>query len=166
VQWTNRRGQTITFTYDAIDRLLTRGGAADSTTFIHVFNDSTLVAFNSVSRDSMKFDLGGQLTSASTKRGSTTYRLDYAYDAGDRKTQLTLAAPGSPATIAKWAYNRFGQIDTMVDAGNRTSTFGYNSDRLRDTTLRRTARQPSGSLHASPVTQPEAFSTTNRPSMS
>jgi RHS repeat-associated protein len=132
--WTNRRGQTITFTYDAIDRLLTRAGAADSTTFIHVFNDSTLVAFNSATRDSLKFDLGGRLSSASTKREATTYRLEYAYDAGDRKTQLTLAAPGSPAIIAKWAYNRFGQIDTMVDSGNRTTTFGYNSDRLRDTT--------------------------------
>ena len=124
---TNRQGNPITFTYDAVGRLLSR--TADSKTTSYSYNwGSTLWmrVSNAESTDTLKYDAGGRLTTAITVRGSNKYVLQSTYNTYSQRTQLQMTAPWT--YTLKYSYNVSAQMDTLTGFDNLKTKIAYNTD--------------------------------------
>lgn len=128
-----RRGDTITFTYDALGRVLTRSGPDfPQEAFSHGLNGQWEVASNANGRDSVAYDQAGRVASVSQRMpdGVTTYQMTYTYDSRSRLISRSAPAGGS---IARWVYNS-GLVppDTLCGVGT-CAAFGRDVERKADT---------------------------------
>lgn len=128
----NRRGQTVSFTYDALDQVLTRSADGLTTTYARDSLDRFSAVANGESTDTLKFDLAGRTVSAITVLAGTRYERALDYDVKDRRTRLRMVSPW--ADTLRYVWNAYSQLDTLEDwAGGRTAFTAYNADRLPTT---------------------------------
>lgn len=128
----NRRGQTVTLTYDALDQMLTRTADGQTTTYVRDSLDRFSAVANGESADTLKFDPAGRAVSAISVLGGTRYERALEYDVQDRRTRLRVVSPW--ADTVRYVWNAYSQLDTLEDwAGGRTSFTAYNADRLPTT---------------------------------
>jgi RHS repeat-associated protein len=135
-----RRGDTITLTYDALGRLLTRSGPDfPQESFSYGIltssgqpNGSWAVAANANGRDSVAYDKAGRPVFSSQRMpdGVTTYQMSYTYDANHRLINRSAPTGGS---VARWVYNGvLGTLDTLCQVATCVR-FGRDTERKADT---------------------------------
>jgi RHS repeat-associated protein len=114
-----RRGDTITVTYDALGRILSRSARPDSgfpaETFRYGLNGAWVVAVNANAYDSINFDQAGRATSVSQTINGITYQMSYGYDTHGRLVSRSAPTGG---TYETFVYNPLhGQLDTVCALG-------------------------------------------------
>lgn len=123
-----RRGDTITVTYDALGRLLTRTGTgpnpfpAESLSYgLLAGGGSWTVASSTNGRDSLAYDKAGRLVYAAQKfpGDPVTYAMSYTYDSKGRLINRTAPPNGSVARLVYRA--NLGVLDTMCAVGTCTA---------------------------------------------
>ena len=147
---TNRRGQTVSVTYDTQDRVVSRTADGQTATFAFSPDQPTnpsaptwFVASNAESTDTVTVDGRGLLTSVVSQRptgglGATQrFELQPRYDGVERPIGLVVLQPGSVRDSIGYSYNAYtGRMTGMRDIAGGTSLFQYNFDgALKQTTL-------------------------------
>lgn len=145
-QWINRRGQTITFSYDTLDMLLARIAGADTARYFTDPAGRFTSAANSESTDSLKLDAAGRPEYQITIRNGTRYELHALYETRALRTALQITSPWTD-TIT-YHYNAYMMLDTLTDLAGGKTTIHYQQDVLPDTLtlptgLKITGRFPS-----------------------
>lgn len=125
-EWTNRRQQSTTYTYDAVDRMLTRAAGADTTSFGYDPDNRWIAVSRGSSTDTVRYDEQGRPIESTTVRGGTTYTLESSYNVRGRRTDLTMTAPWSRSI--EYRYNPVMLLDTLVDLSNGVTSISYNAD--------------------------------------
>ncbi len=128
----NRRGQSVSFTYDALDDLTTRVADGRTSTFATDPLGGFVAASNAESTDTIYFDPAGRPATAATWRGGTRYVLASLYNnlEGVRYT-LKMTAPFTRQIV--YGYDVNEQLDSLVDLAGGLTTVGYNAELLADT---------------------------------
>lgn len=106
--YTNRRGQTVTMTYDALDRMLSRTVNATLTDYFdYDTNDRWTSAWrNNVSRDTTFYNINGEIDSLVRKIAGHRYAITYEYSV----TGGTTALQRYYATDAGFSFVRIDDI--------------------------------------------------------
>jgi len=149
--WRRRDGSTLTFAYDALNRLIQKrvpnpvGGpnAGTSANCYSLTSDTNDVCYGYDLRGratNMRFGaLTGQgiantydgfdrLTSSTTSMGGTSRTLSYQYDAAGNRTRLTF--PDS--NYVTFTYDAMGRMTAIKEGGSTTiATLTYNNQGLR-----------------------------------
>ncbi|MEA3011355.1 MAG: hypothetical protein QOJ91_3047 [Sphingomonadales bacterium] len=86
-----RDGSVITYDYDALNRMISKGGAAPATSYGYtVRGEQTSAWFTSIGQGVTSLYNGfGQLTSSQTTMGGTARALHYVYDRNGNRIQIT-----------------------------------------------------------------------------
>lgn len=146
-----RDGQTIAYSYDALNRMTLKdipgGTSADVYYGYDARGHQTFARFVSTSGQGVTnaFNPFGEMTSSSIDLGGTTRTISYQYDADSNRTRIThpdttrfdttydglnrpasIAANGGSAFVTM-AYGANGNIGTGTFANGVVSTFGYDA---------------------------------------
>ena len=120
-----RNSDTITLTYDALGRALSRSGPDfPQETFRYGLNGAWMVASNSNAYDSIAYDAAGRPDSAWQRMpDGTTYLMTYAYDSHGRLVSRSAPTGGGVAgSTLRWVYNQNrDQVDTLCALGTCTA---------------------------------------------
>lgn len=125
--WTNRRGQALSFAYDALHRLTAKTGTntvADS--FAYSLEGRRVVSWNAVARDTMHFAPGGMWTDTVVTRlaGQRFQFLNFISNLG-RFDSLTIATDTRIAFVTRRAW--YNSITQAIDS------LGLNAARIKFT---------------------------------
>ena len=137
---TNRRGQTVSFGYDAGLGYLNSRTTPEGTTTYGARADGGMRATQKYeAADTVYTDHLGRDTVALVMRPTTAYRLTYTYDALGRRSSVGLAQiAGPPGAMdlgtVRYHYTTAGQLDSLYDASGAVTTFGYDLDGARVST--------------------------------
>ncbi|HET7464642.1 MAG TPA: RHS repeat-associated core domain-containing protein, partial [Longimicrobium sp.] len=135
----NRRGQTVSVTYDTWDRVATRTADGQTTTFGYSADDPAhpdgpgwVSVSNPESTDTVRFDGKGQVTDAVTVRtilgAAQRYAVQPHYDTYGRMTGMGVATPAGRDSIEYGYDPSTFQLDAMRDLAGGLTYFGYNRD--------------------------------------
>lgn len=137
---TNRRGETLAWTYDVLGRVLAKNGTnttADSFAYADLTGGRSLVVgWNAVSRDSILTSANGLQDSVITRfsagGSSQRFAVRYGYDAFRRPTSVTVATNSPIAFPARTlGYNwSTGVLDT-VKVGTQAWVMTFDSEMNR-----------------------------------
>ena len=128
---TDRRGNTIAFTYDEQGRPLTRTADGAATTWRYDPAGRWAVVANAASYDSINYDSEGKVTRTVTWRGGLEFSIHHTYDAANRPDSVIVAgAWGSSASV--YMYDRFGRMDGIRDPAGRWTELFYNQEGMVD----------------------------------
>ncbi len=122
---TNRRGQTIDFTYDKLDNLLTRVSDGATTTFRTDSLDHFVVGSNAESTDTLYFDSADRPYLAVTIRGAHRSLVQSIFnDTLDVRTSVITSVPAASfADTTAWVYDA-RRVVTMI-AGVGAGSYTY-----------------------------------------
>ncbi len=117
---TDAKGQTISYSYDANNRLL-RKNYPDGTeeTFSYDSKGNILTAANKNISYSFSYDIAGRMLTATDSTGQV---IQYGYDSAGRKTGLTYP----DGTNAAYSYDNAGRLAKITSNGKAYS-FSYDS---------------------------------------
>jgi RHS repeat-associated protein len=114
--YTNRRNQTITFAYDARNRVTVRAAGADTTRYAYDAEDRWVEVRNAESIDTVFADTLGRVTRSVSVRAGQVHPLAYGYAEGDGLlTGITYQPPsGSGFPIGTmYRYNSTRQLSEI-----------------------------------------------------
>ncbi len=129
--WTNRRGQALSYAYDALHRLLAKTGTntvADS--FGYSSDGRRIVAWNAVVRDSFFLNTGYQPDSTATLLGGQRFRLRYRHNGAGALDSIGIASSTSIAFVPR-RYARYPttqSVDTIIVNGINRTRYTRNAD--------------------------------------
>ncbi|WP_158703076.1 RHS repeat domain-containing protein [Allosphingosinicella vermicomposti] len=144
-----RDGQTLTYTYDALNRMTVKTpSAGQSTHYGYDHRGLQLHArFGSASGPGVTnvYDGFGRLTLSSSNVGGAVRTLSHQYDANGNRTRVThpdgayftyeydgldrlerVREGASGTTLAHNVYDQAGRRAQMIRSGNETTTYGYD----------------------------------------
>jgi RHS repeat-associated protein len=131
----NRRQQTVSFTYDALDRVTQKSMASGNIVYAYGWSDDFASASNGASVDTMFYDAADRLARVKTWRGGTWswYNLQYTYNPDGTRARLD-------ATSNMWTGNRgpqysyypSGALQYLTDFGKQ-SALSVNGENLATT---------------------------------
>jgi RHS repeat-associated protein len=149
--WLRKRdGQTISFGYDALNRLTLKNlpGTANDVFYSYDLRGLQLFArYGSSSGQGITtaYDGFGRVASSTTNMGGVTRTLIYAYDANGNRTRIThpdgvaftygydglnrlvsIAEPGA-VTVASFGYDRQGRRTTLGRGGAGATAYAYDA---------------------------------------
>lgn len=125
---TNRRGQQITFTYDALGQPTSLVADGRTTHFGTDPSGAFSAAWNSESADTTWFNDADRPDSIATWRAGRRYKMIPASNAQGAKTHLSLSGPVIGSRSLGYHYNVKSQLDTLTALDGQKTTFGYNAD--------------------------------------
>ncbi len=143
-----RDGNTLSMTYDALNREITKSGPGIPSIFLSydLLGRKTNIAYNSTTGpgNAYSYDALGRVTSATTYWWPITFQYDlagdrtaitwwdgvsatYSYDTDGELTSITPSAPNTPVSVlASYSYDDLGRR-TGISRGNGVSTaYGYD----------------------------------------
>jgi RHS repeat-associated protein len=130
-QWTNRRGQAITYTYDAVHRLTQKAGTnTDTLTWTYGATATRKVtARSAVSSDTVYYNVLGTPDLLKTVMANQTFTRHYLY----RVTGQPLADTVSGGGITSWqvrqyTYEQATALLASIKIGGRTTTIRADSN--------------------------------------
>jgi RHS repeat-associated protein len=154
----NRRAQTVSFSYDVLDRLTSRVADGRTTAYSYNAAGTLFTASNSESTDTIRYDVAGRLIEEVSRRGGNRYRIQSVYNsvrAKDSRRELRITPPGGTTRVRTYGYSAAQQLDTIVGFG-RTLLLGYDGNRQLNL-----ARIPL----ASPVIESTRYGSTLKPGL-
>jgi len=132
---TNRRGQVITTTYDALHRATSVSSTAGTDNFGYSADGLRSAAWNGVSTDSSFFRADGWQDSTVTRIGGQRFRTRYLADAYQRLDSIDISMGGGPIQFAgrKYLYDpTLNVLNTIRIAGSFGATLHRNNEALLD----------------------------------
>ncbi|MDP9348684.1 MAG: hypothetical protein M3P24_06025, partial [Gemmatimonadota bacterium] len=148
VTYTNRRQQQVNFTYDKLDRVLSRTADAKVTSYAYDPDDRWVEVKNEESTDTLRTDAAGRPTTAIALRGGTKYTLEYGYtDEGLRNSLLATGPWGKRSLV--YGYDAVLRLDYLQDLGEKATGITYNQDQLPGTVTLPTGSTASERLRQS-----------------
>lgn len=120
----NRRQQTVTFTYDALDRVTQKSMPSGSTVYAYGISDDFSSASNAASVDTIFYDASDRMTRVKTWRGGTLnwYNLQYSYNSNGQPWHLDATSNMWTGTRGpQYSYYPSGGLQYLDDFGKRTS---------------------------------------------
>jgi RHS repeat-associated protein len=134
--WTNRRGQQINYTYDALDRLVSKSGTNTSTDSLAYSTDGKIaVMWNAVERDSVFRDSTGWVTSVVTRVSGQRFQITYRPNNIQQIDTVLISGGGITFAVRHYGWNRtIGTLDTISVNGTLTR-FVRNKDLLPTQTI-------------------------------
>jgi RHS repeat-associated protein len=139
---TNRRHQTVTTSYDALDRptQVTSDGAPAPTVYSYDPTDLWTTVANGESTDTLRYDAAGRVTSEVTYRGTLGLKVTSTYKGpqGERDYVAWGNANLSGVHPTRYWYNTAGQLTTITPDGYASGApinidLGYDAERLAST---------------------------------
>jgi RHS repeat-associated protein len=130
---TNRRGQTITSTYDVLGRMETRNADGQQTTWSYDPAYRWMQASNAESTNRIEYDASGRPTRMVTTLGGVSYTQDVAYDSTGRRRRMDVYGPWTGSRAIEYGYNARGQLDTLRNFAGAATVFAYNDDGQEET---------------------------------
>ncbi len=111
---TNRENQVVSFSYDALGRLLARTGSslADAL-FRYSSTGQWVVGFNAYAYDSLAFDQAGRLARSYQQLNGTTFEGVYTHDVQNRLTHRELTGNGYSADLRIHYRTGTGEVDSL-----------------------------------------------------
>ena len=154
--WTNRRGQQINYTYDALGRLTSKSGTNTSTDSLSYSTDGKIaVMWNAVERDSVIADSTGWVKSVVTRVSGQRFQIDYKPNSIQQVDSVQVSGGGITFAARHYGWNRtFGTLDT-ISVNDSVTTFV----RQKDLMLPRQTIWPS-------LTRTDDWTAIHRPSQS
>ncbi len=140
---TNRRGQTIGYTYDTWDRVTRRVAGTDTTTYGYspITPDPRAPRWRAfrtaVSTDTMHYDSLGRLAKTVTVRpttaGNKRFVLEPRYDEHDQRVGLVVTFPTGARDSIGYAFDAQRRLSGLYDWGDQSTSIGYDGDGLPKT---------------------------------
>jgi len=170
-------GGVTTFTYDALNRLLSRTVGDQTDSFTYNANGGLLSACNATAEERLSYDVMNRLYSATVAINGLSVTTHWIYDLGGLPTNITYGVNGislrrefdakgrlvalDDGRSHRWtfAYDRSGRLLSSSSPDGRTSTFEYDSTgkltawRVPDVTARNISRNLNGIKIAERVTE-------------
>ncbi|HYW10154.1 MAG TPA: hypothetical protein VE913_24515, partial [Longimicrobium sp.] len=130
--YTNRRGQTISFAYDARNRVTERAAGADTTRYAYDPDERWVEVRNAESIDTVYADTLGRVTRSTSVRAGQPHVITYAYPGAD--ALLNSVSYDPPGTVGitvgpRYAYNSSRQL-AEINFGGTTTEFDYDTRRM------------------------------------
>ncbi|HEV2147524.1 MAG TPA: RHS repeat-associated core domain-containing protein [Longimicrobiaceae bacterium] len=129
--YTNRRGQTVEFSYDAFNRLEERRADGKRTRYTYDPAGFFVVVSNEESIDTVRTDTIGRVTHEIAVRSGKKYTVRTSYDSRGRRGGVLLFVPGEEyATFRSvdYVYDDVNRLDRISASGSETR-IGYNANR-------------------------------------
>jgi RHS repeat-associated protein len=123
---TNRRGQSVSYAYDEMNRAMSRTADGATTTWSYAANDAWTMGANAESTDTVFYDAAGRPTSHVSVRAGVRYVLSSSYNSQGQRTAVTMTSPWSRSIGYRYTAN--AQIDTLIDLAGGRTLFDYNGD--------------------------------------
>lgn len=136
-QWTNRRGQQISYTYDALNRPLSKTGTNTTADSLWYSPDGLKMAsWNAASTDSIYFSSTGWVDSVVTLLGGKKFKRAYTATSVQRLDGVTITSDaGITFAPRRFAWNSLtGALDTAFVNGQATR-FTRNREMLPTQTI-------------------------------
>jgi len=137
--WTNRRGQTIQFTYDSLDQPRSAIIGSDTTKFFADPAGQYTAVSNRESADTVRFDTADRVLwqiscrVLSTGSSAQCFRDSSAYSNRDLRTALVMSAPslwGSSQFTVGYHYTYYGRLDTLTNFAGEKALISYTPEFL------------------------------------
>jgi len=125
----NRRGQTVSSTYDALDRQLSVSSPQGFTGFTYDATDRWMTAANAASVDTILFDVAGRRSQEIAWRAGRQLVAMSTYNDTMGVRDFGQWAPGH---FVRYAYDAAYQLSSLLTGGAYT-TLGHNADRNAST---------------------------------
>ncbi|MGH7537676.1 MAG: hypothetical protein ACREMF_03505, partial [Gemmatimonadales bacterium] len=132
-KWTNRRGQTITTTYDVLHRRTNKSGTNTTTDTWAYPNDTVVVATSPIALDTLIANRYGQFVRASTVIASRVFARRYVYTAAGFVDSVIPSATGLTFQARQYVWNTRRGTLTTIKLGAATTQIANNADRLPET---------------------------------
>jgi RHS repeat-associated protein len=129
--WTNRRGQTMNLTYDALHRVTSRTGPTVADSFAYSVDDRRMAAWNANSRDSLFFSATGWTDSTVARLGGQRFRQLFLHDVGQRLDSVDIAMAGGAIAFAgrKYLYDAVKNTPSTIRInGIGGASFDYDGE--------------------------------------
>jgi len=120
----NRRAQTITFAYDALNRVTSRTADSLTTTWSYDPSGQWMQVQNANSLDYVSLDVAGRPTVSQVQRngGTLGFTLANSYDAAGHRSQISATGPWVGTKSIGYHYDARGNLDLLTDlAGGQTT---------------------------------------------
>ncbi|MDQ3280147.1 MAG: PKD domain-containing protein [Acidobacteriota bacterium] len=149
---TNRNLQTVTFSYDAVDRVLTRTADGATTTYTYDNPAGRFVTVeNPLSRETLRYNSSGDVTEqASLRNGTARYTLNSIYDPRHRREQLSMSEPFQRSIRYGYVAEK---LKTLTDLEGKITSLNYNDDGQLESLTLPTVR---------PLTMTKAYASTHQ----
>jgi RHS repeat-associated protein len=155
--YTNRRLQQVRYTYDALDRPLTRVAGTDTTEYGYDPDERWTVVRNAESTDTLYTDASGRPTRASTERGSLKLSLESTYTLESLRNELIVSGPSWTHSVG-YGYDEMLRLDYLRDRRGTATGIRYNRVQLPDTVT-----LPTGSTATDALKQSFSYTATRLP---
>jgi RHS repeat-associated protein len=130
---TNRRGQTITFQYDALDRQIQLNTDPQrSTTFTYDPADRWATVANAASTDTIRFDVTGRVVMEIAQRLGRRLEDTSVYNDTMGVRAMSAWGPFSPHFV-RYEYDNARKLTSLLTGVGYTNVGGYNADRQATT---------------------------------
>ncbi len=131
---TDTAGNTISYRYDALNRLVSRQyghdmscPCRDGDTFSYDAVGNLLTASNATASLAFTYDVRDRIATSSTVLSNASYTAVYAYDAGGFVTNLVFGRAGSPSPPqVNRTYDADGRLATVSDWLGHTWNFTWD----------------------------------------
>jgi RHS repeat-associated protein len=155
--YTNRRLQQVRYTYDALDRPLTRVAGTDTTEYGYDPDERWTVVRNAESTDTLYTDASSRPTRASTERGNLKLSLESTYTLEGLRNELIASGPSWTHSVG-YGYDEMLRLDYLRDLRGTATGIHYNRVQLPDTVT-----LPTGSTATDALKQSFSYTATRLP---
>jgi RHS repeat-associated protein len=134
-RWTNRRGDSLVYTYDALRRRIIKGGSnTSSESWSYSTNGLVITTTSPVDTESVYFSVFGQPDSVKTKLANQTFWRRYRYTPAGLVDSVDITGGGISFKARKYLYN--AGLGTLIGIrlGGVSSNLVANAD-LQDTSI-------------------------------
>ncbi|MGH8223512.1 MAG: RHS repeat domain-containing protein [Woeseiaceae bacterium] len=130
-RWTNRRGQTIDYAFDALHRPTSKSGAVNTTTETWAYpSDTVIVATSPVAVDTVVANRHGQLLHLSTVMASQHYKRRYTYTTAGALDSVIPTGAGIAFQTRNYIWNMRRGILSEIKLDTASTTISSYKDRL------------------------------------
>lgn len=129
--WTNRRGETTSYTYDNLQRPTAKTGThTDNTSFAYSSNGRVITATSTVTTETSYMSLLGQPDSVRTIMGGKTYWIRHNYSSAGVIDSTWATSSDTAASFLGRRYlwtASYGKLNT-IRIGGKTTSLSYNTN--------------------------------------
>lgn len=132
-RWINRRGDSLLYTYDALQRMASKTGSNTSTdSWTYSSNGRVLTSTSAADTETTYLNLAGTPDSVETRIAGQTFWRRYRYTTAALLDSEDISGGGITFKARKYTYNTAFGVLTGIHLGGAVTAFGVDKD-LQDT---------------------------------